>query len=111
MHDAVAIAQSMANQMIVREARGPGDIDNAMRRLEAKYGIPHSFLWSLRYRPPQDILMGAWSRLVCAYQAECDRQKRLLDAELATAKAYENAASSILVRAALAVAGAKDGET
>jgi hypothetical protein len=103
MPDAVAIAQGMANKLILRESRGPGDMSNAMRRLESKYGIPYSFLWSLRYRPPQDILMGAWQRLVSAYEIECERQKRLYDAELANTKALKNAANSILVRAALAL--------
>lgn len=108
----VETAIELANDLIRREARGPGDVENAMRRIESKYGVPHSFLWALRYRPPKDILLGAWMGLLNAHEVECARQKRLLDAALAKDKALKDAANRsdtpILVRAALAVAPAED---
>lgn len=108
--DAVAVARDVANRLIVNESRGPGDIDNAMRRLEAKYGIPYSFLWSLRYRPPTDILVGAWSRLVSAYEVECARHQRRLESERQLMRTLGHAANSFAMRAADSLAGAKDGE-
>ena len=104
MTPSVGAAQEIAKHLVNRELRGPGDLENAMRRIESKYGIPHSFLWALRYRPPSDILLGAWMRLLNAYQVETARQRRLFDAELAKTKALNNAANSILVRTAIAVA-------
>lgn len=43
---AVAHAQEMTRAMVARECRGSGDMDNAMRRIEARCGIPHSTLWA-----------------------------------------------------------------
>ena len=78
---AAAKAQDWANELVRREARGPGDTENAMRRLEARYGIPWRAFWTLRYRPPADILTGLFLRLNAAYRAECDRQMRILEHE------------------------------
>jgi hypothetical protein len=78
----VATAQKMASAIVQREARGPGDLENAMRRIEQRYGVPYSFLWSLRYRPPKNLMVSAWTALRNAYRAECQRQARLLEHEL-----------------------------
>ena len=64
------------------EARGPGDLENAWRRLEARYGIPWRVFWSLRYRRPSSIATGLYQRIWSAYQAECARQMRKLEHEL-----------------------------
>jgi hypothetical protein len=45
----------MHRVMVARESRGPGDTENAMRRLEAKYGLDFWTQWGLRYRPPVEI--------------------------------------------------------
>lgn len=52
-----------------------------MRRLEAKYGIPWRTFWQLKYRAPADVMVGVYLQLAAAYQAECERQQRLLDHE------------------------------
>lgn len=52
-------AANMARDLVQREARGPGDLENAMRRIEARYGVPYATLWSLRYRKPKDIMASA----------------------------------------------------
>src|SRR6185436_10159076 len=104
MTPSVQTAQEIAKHLVNRELRGPGDLENAMRRLESKYGIPHSFLWALRYRPPNDILLGAWMTLVTAYQVEIAKQERLLRMERANAEAYTNAVSKAFVSAADALA-------
>lgn len=84
-------ACSWANALIRRETRGPGDQENAMRRLEARYGISWRTFWSLKYRPPSDVLTGIYFRLRDAYQSECERQMRLLEHELAITKAKAGA--------------------
>lgn len=83
----VASARDWAGALVKRESRGPGDTENAMRRLEARYGIPWRTFWSLRYRPPRDILHGIYLRLHAAHQSECERQMRLLKHELEITKA------------------------
>ena len=79
-------AQQWANELVRREARGPGDMENAMRRLESRYGIPWRMFWSLRYRPPTDVLTGLYFKLHDAYRAECGRQMRKLEHEIAITK-------------------------
>jgi hypothetical protein len=74
----VADAQAWANELVRRESRGPGDMENAMRRLEARYGIPWRTFWQLRYRAPKDVFVGVFLQLKAAYDAEGIRQERLL---------------------------------
>lgn len=87
MSAAVQEAQKWANALVLRESRGPGDLPNAMDRLERRYGVSRGLLWALRYRPPRDILMGAYLSIRAAYLADCERQKRLLEHEIAITKA------------------------
>lgn len=97
-------ARLKARWLTQREARGPGDIENAMRRIEARYGVPYALLWALRYRPPKDMLVSPYVRLCNAYEAECTRQRRLLDHEESITKA-KTGIGAALVRAARALAG------
>lgn len=76
--DAVAEAQAWANDLVLREARGPGDFDGAMRRIATRLGVGYAKLWSLRYRPPKDVGVNFYRRLQAAWAAERDRQLRLL---------------------------------
>lgn len=99
----VATASEMARVMIQREAKGPGDLDNAMRRIEARYGVPYSFLWSLRYRPPKELVVSAWHSLRCAYRSECERQARLLQHEIAVMEAMDDDVDPHLVEQAEAL--------
>ena len=108
MHS-VATAQTIARKLVHDESRGSGDTDNAMRRLSRRYDIPHSLLWALRYRPPHDILHGAWMRLMDAYEVECSKQERRYAAERLRTRALKHAANQNLVRAADLVAGKKNG--
>ena len=82
----VSDAQGWANELVRRESRGSGDSENAMRRLEARYGIPWRTFWTLRYRPPRDVMHSIYVRLGRAYQAECERQERLLRHEIEITK-------------------------
>ena len=89
MTDAAYVEQAAkwANDLVIRESRGPGDTENAMRRIEQRYGVPFNSLWSLRYRKPKAIMCGLFDRLHHAYTAECDRQMRKMANELEITKA------------------------
>lgn len=79
-------AEGWAKRLTQSEARGPGDMENAWRRLEARYGVPWRTFWALRYRKPRDITASAYHRLAAAYAAECGRQVKLLRHEIAITK-------------------------
>ena len=95
MLSGLADARSWANELIRRESRGPGDMENAMRRLESRYGVPWRTLWSLRYRPPTDVLVGVYLQLHAAYAAECERQEGVLRHEREITKAKLQAFESL----------------
>jgi hypothetical protein len=83
MHEAlINDARQWAGALVQREARGPGDTDNAMRRISQRYGVDYGALWSLRYRPPKRIFADIYFQLRAAYEAECERQLRQLEHEL-----------------------------
>lgn len=105
----VSDARHWANSLVAREARGPGDTDNAMRRLSQRYGLDYAALWSLRYRPPKRIFVDVYFALRDAYAAECERQLRLLNHELTITKAKAGADRNS-VRAASALVHAADDE-
>lgn len=69
-------------------ARGPGDLQNAMRGIEREYGIGYAQQWKLRYRKSsfKDIGIGLYTQIKEAYAAECERQERLLRHELEITK-------------------------
>ena len=106
MSEAVYVDQaaSWARALVGRESRGPGDTENAMRRVEYRYGIPFHVLWSLRYRVPKGILTSVFFRLQSAYVAECERQMRLLRHEIETTENVTGADDAAVV-AAKAVVG------
>lgn len=74
-------ARSWANDLILGESRGPGDMPNAMRRLEARYGIPASSFFALRYRPVKEPRVGLYFRLHAAWQDFRGRQLKALQHE------------------------------
>lgn len=80
-------ATEWASAIVRRESRGPGDTEAAMRRIEARYGLPFSLLWSLRYRKPKGIETSLFVRLQSVYLAEVERQQRLLNHERAATEA------------------------
>ena len=101
-------ARKWANEMVLRESRGPGDMDNAMRRIATRYGLEPGTLWGLRYRPPKRIFADIYFRLRDAYQAERERQLRLLEHEIAITKAKAGP-DRVAVRAAETVVAASRG--
>lgn len=102
----VTKARSWASELVRRESRGPGDMENAMRRLETKYDIPWRVFWALRYRPPTDLFVRVYLQIQSAYVSECERQERLLRHEIAITK-LKVGPHSKAVRAAEAVVGTK----
>lgn len=112
MSDAAFVDQAAtwAKRLTQQEARGPGDIENAWRRLECKYGIPWRTFWSLRYRKPRELTASIFHRLAAAYSAECERQMRLLKHDIEITKAITGSDSAV-VRAAEALVRATDETT
>ena len=97
-------ARTWANALVLNESRGPGDMENAMRRIEQRWGVPASVLWSLRYRPPKDVATSIMLTLMAAHEGMCERQKRKFEHELAISKAA-GGVPSLLARLAAAMAG------
>jgi hypothetical protein len=75
-----------ARSLTQTESRGPGDLENAWRRLESRYGVSARTFWSLRYRRPKEIASHVYLRLLAAYRAEQERQMRLLRHDLELTK-------------------------
>lgn len=98
-----------ARRLTQTEARGPGDIDNAWRRLEIRYGLPWRVFWALRYRRPKDITASIYFRLLAAYEDVCERQARKLQHEIEVTKAKAGAAHPAVV-AAETVVGEDDDQ-
>lgn len=93
-------AQMWSTALVMRELRSPnGDLENAMHRLEARYGIPWRVFWNLRYRAPADVMVGVWRQLKAAYEIECERQERLLAHERHIAEAKLLAAETMAGKA------------
>lgn len=100
-------AASWAKRLTQSEARGPGDLENAWHRLEARYGIPWRAFWSLRYRKPNEIAASIYLSLCAAYEAECQKQVRKLTHEIAITQAIAGAANPAVV-AAKTMVGTED---
>lgn len=105
----VADARKWADFLVMKEYQGPGQMERAMERASQKTGINRSTFWSLRYRPPTDILVSVYERLRQAYEAECARQTRLYEAERALARRRNEVAENIIGAADL-VAGKTGGK-
>lgn len=107
MSNAVDTAQKWVREMINRESRGPGDRVNAMRRISDRNSLSYNLLWSLLYRPPNDLLVSVYERLGAVYENELRRAVTALDQER---KLYESkcGVSKNLVRVSDFIAGKKD---
>ena len=78
MSAAVVIeAKSMADFILHRVHRGPGDtVDAAMHRAERLYGVPSEWLHRLRYRDLKDVPGSVLLTLFNAYRAAADQAER-----------------------------------
>jgi hypothetical protein len=70
----VEAATDYVRTMVQRESRGPGDIDNAMQRIETRYGLPFWSLWHLRKGKAKSIEVSLYARIHGAYFDMCRRQ-------------------------------------
>lgn len=99
-------AKSMADFILHRVHRGPGDtVDAAMHRAERLYGVPANWLHRLRYRPLDDMPISAFFAIFNAYRAACEAAERAYENERA-----RHAPDAALVRFADALAGKKTSE-
>lgn len=73
-------ARDWADELTHLEMRGPGDLEPAWRRLEARYGIPYSTFWSLRYR--FDTLKDIWASLHVMLKVALDIERAQRAAQL-----------------------------
>ena len=108
MSDAAYLDQavSWSKDLTRMKARGPGDTENAMRRIEREYGIDYGFLWSLRYRRDRlkIISISVYESIRAAYREECARQLRKLEHEIEITEAITGPDNSA-VRAAKTLVG------
>lgn len=100
-----AVATEYVRTMVQRESRGPGDIDNAMQRLEARYGLPFWSLWHLRRGRAKTCDAALFSRIKGAYLDMCQRQADNLLHEIAIEKAIgDDALEDLLAEAEILAA-------
>lgn len=99
--DAVYVdhAVGWSKELTRMKSRGPGDLENTMRKIEREYGIDYGVLWALRYRKPKAILTNWYFRLKAAYEAECERQRRKLQHEVEINKLLPGPASDVVASA------------
>lgn len=70
----VDAATEYVRTMVQRESKGPGDLENAMSRIEAKYGLPFWTLWHLRRGKAKTVEASMLARIRAAYLDMCQRQ-------------------------------------
>lgn len=75
--------QSLSNDLLRWETRGPGDTANAMRRIATRAAIPFGKLWALRYRPPKEIASHVLTRIEAAHAAAKRQQLERLSHDVA----------------------------
>lgn len=112
MSEAAYIDQAVtwSKDLTRMKTRGPGDLENAMHRIEREYGVDYWTLWMLRYQRSRlkDIGVSVYMRLKLAYEAERSRQLRLLQHDIEVTKAIAGPADAAVV-AAEAVVRAAEG--
>lgn len=104
-------AADWADALTRRESRGPGDTDNALRRVADRTGIPYRALWSLRYRRPKCPvkIRGIFAMVREAYINECLKQAKKLEQEAQIAKAISGPLHPSVVEAEALVASTYEG--
>lgn len=100
----VEAATDYVRTMVQRESHGPGDLDNAMRRLEAKYGLPFWTLWHLRKGKAKTVEASLLARIRGAYLDMCQRQAANLLHEIEKEAAVGNDTSTDLADRLRAIA-------
>lgn len=101
----VAEAKGMADHILFRVHRGPGDtVDAAMHRAERLYGVPAKWLHRLRYREIKDMPVSVFAAIVRGYRAV----QQAADDAYTAEKALADARNSKVLWLADLVAGPED---
>jgi hypothetical protein len=101
----VAEAKGMADYILCRVHRGPGDtVDAAMHRAERLYGVPAKWLHRLRYREIKDMPVSVFAAIVRGYRAA----EQATDNAYAAERALADARNSKILWLADLVAGTED---
>jgi hypothetical protein len=82
-------ATDLVRRMVERETRGSGDVDGAMRRIEARFGLPYWPLVHLRRGGAKTVDADLFARIRGAYLSYCEQQISSLQHELAIERAIE----------------------
>ena len=85
----VETASAYVKRMVERETKGWGDQENALTRLEARYGLPFWSLDHLRTGRAKSVEAGLFQRIRAAYLDLCERQVAKLQHEIAIEKAIQ----------------------
>jgi len=73
----IGTAKGMADFLLSREHKGPGDtIEAAAYRLQSRFGVPSTVLMRLRHREVKDMLMSNFMALAAAYQSATERVEK-----------------------------------
>lgn len=80
------MATGYVRRMVENETRGWGDQDNALTRLEAKYGLPFWTLQNLRTGRAKTVESTLFNRIKAAFVDHCGRQAARLLHEADMAK-------------------------
>lgn len=81
------LAAGYVRRMVETETRGWGDTDNALSRLEAKYGLPFWTLNNLRTGRAKTVEATLFNRIRAAFADQCGRHAARLLHEAETAMA------------------------
>lgn len=84
-----AVATKYVRRMVELETTGFGDTDGALRRLEARFGLPFWSLWHLRQGRAKTVDADLFSRIRGAYLNYCENKISALQHELAIEKATD----------------------
>lgn len=81
------MAAGYVRHMVEAETRGWGDQENALSRLEARYGLPFWTLNHIRTGRAKTVEAGLFARIRGAYLDLCQRQVAKLQHEISVEKA------------------------
>jgi hypothetical protein len=108
------VASDYVRRMVENETRGWGDTDNALARLEAKYGLSFWTLQNLRTGRAKTVEASLFNRIKAAFVDQCGRHAARLLHEAEMAKAVnpdvDVAAIENQIRALAARLAASKGE-
>ncbi len=98
-------ARRWARVVVEAEAKGHGDLDNAIRRVGEAIGCGHSAIWNLVYRSPKRVFADVYLPLFVMYEAARAHQLDRLGLDIDATEALCGP-DAPAVRAAKALVGA-----